>query len=425
MKSGTRAAKSSAKPLSTRDSRIERLGGRRSQTRKAEVEADEIEGGEDRGPAVPSTVSNAKLRARHYGVIFSFLLLVLLPISLTCWYLWTTAVDQYESKIGFAVRAEGQASAPSIFGDLLGGGASGSTSEDMHILNAYILSQEIVQILDEKLDLRGKFSSHPEDPVYAFQAPGTIEDLVSYWQRMVKVNYNAATGLLELTVYAFTPEDATAISAAVLEESDKVINNLSAIARDDSTRFARENLESASLRATEARAALADFRVRNQVADPSAEVASQMGVLSSLQQQLATALVDLDLIRATGQENDPRILQLERRIATIEGRIEQERANMGVGVNGASFAEVLSEYEKLSVDKTFAEQAYLSSRAAFDGAMAAAAQQSRYLAKYVSPTTAEASTAPDRPLVALVAGIIAFLIWASMVLIYYALRDRR
>ncbi len=221
-------------------------------------------------------------------------------------------------------------------------------------------------LIDAKLVLRTRFSLPDQDRVYAFDTSGTVEDLVTFWQRMVKVDYNASSGLMELTIYAFTPQDAQDIAAAVLEESNKIINNLSAIAREDSTRFARETLENARARATDARSALATFRQNNKVADPTADITSQMGVVNSLQQQLATALVELDLIRANGKANDPRIVQLERRITAIEGRIDQERSNLGVGANGAGFAEVLSEYERLNVEKSFAEQTYLAALAGFD-----------------------------------------------------------
>lgn len=408
-----------------RERRMEKLGGRRAKAvENAPADAETLADSRPTVERAAQPVRPAKMRLRHFGILLSLVIMVFAPLGLSCWYLWTHAVDQYESRVGFAVRAEGQVTTPDLFGGILGS-TGGSTSEDMHILSEYIVSQEIVELIDAKLNLREKYSRYPADQIYSFDSSGTIEDLVAYWQRMVVVDYNSTTGLMELTVYAFTPEDAQEISAAVLEQSSKIINNLSAIALEDSTRYARENLDAARTRATEARAALAEFRVVNKVADPTAAVASQMGVVSSLQQQLAAALVELDLIRAGSKANDPRIVQIERRITIIESRIDQERSNMGVGDGGAGFAEILSEYERLTVEKTFAEQTYLAALSGYDGAMSKASQQSRYLANYVEPTLAEASTAPVRPLVALVVGLIAFFIWASAVLIYYALRDRR
>ncbi len=406
-----------------RERQIAKIGSRRD---PAPLEA--LNGGPAGAQVAPPkpapTVRPAKLRRRHCGVLISLVLMVILPTAVSSWYLWTRAVDQYESQVGFAVRAEGQSVSPDIFGGLLG--ATGSpTSEDMHILSEFILSQEIVRLIDARLDLRKRFSLYSDDPVYTFHPEGTIEDLVDYWQRMVVADFDTSSGLMNLTVYAFTPKDAQEISAAILEESTNVINSLSDIARDDSTKYARDGLEVARARANDARAALAAFREKNQVADPAADLASQLGVVASLQNQMAAALVELDMIRANGQSGDPRILQLERRITVINGRISQERASLGIGANGSGFAEVLSEYERLTVDKTFAEQAYLAALSGFDVAIATVSQKSRYLAQYTPPTLAEASTAPNRPLMTFLVGVIAFFSWSSMVLIYYALRDRR
>lgn len=374
--------------------------------------------------AARPAVAPATLRPRHYGLILSLFLMVIVPLGASAWYLWTVAVDQYESRVGFSVRAEGAPATPDIFGGLLGA-PSTSTAEDMHILNEFIISQEMVETVDAKLDLRRRFSLPQDDPLFAFDPGGTIEDLRAYWERMVVVDYDGATGLMALRIYAFTPQDAREIATAVLDESSDAINKLSERARDDSTRYAREAFDSAKARVAEARAAVTDFRAKNQISDPAADVASQMGVLSSLQQQLASALVELDLLRASAQTDDPRIGQHERRIAAIEDRIAQERDKLGVGEGGTGFAKILGDFEKLKVDLVFAEQTYLAALASFDRATATAQQQSRYLATYVEPTRAEASTAPRRPIWLLMIGLACFFIWASSVLVYYSLRDRR
>ncbi len=374
--------------------------------------------------AVKPAVQSATFRIRHFALILSLFAMVVVPVMVSAWYLWTVAVDQYESSAGFSVRAEGQSVTPDILGGFLGVGSS-STAEDMYILNEFITSQEMVETIDAKLDLRKLFSKPENDPVFAFDATGTIEDLVDYWGRMVIVDHDASTGLMSLTIYAFSSKDAVDISKAVLAESTQAINKLSERAREDSTRYARENLEIAKQRVADARAAVTEFRAKYQISDPSADVASQMGVLSSLQQQLASELIELDLLRGAAQTDDPRIGQHERRIAAIEERIAQERVKLGVGDGGSGYATIVGDYEKLSVDQQFAEQAYLAAMAGFDVSASSAQQQSRYLATFVQPTRAEASTAPRREIWLLMISLSCLFIWAAVVLIYYSLRDRR
>ena len=57
-----------------------------------------------------------RLRRRHWGIAASFLVLVVLPALLVGYYLFAIAADQYESRVGFAVRAEESQSALDVLG---------------------------------------------------------------------------------------------------------------------------------------------------------------------------------------------------------------------------------------------------------------------------------------------------------------------
>ncbi|MGB3406741.1 MAG: capsule biosynthesis protein [Jannaschia sp.] len=380
-------------------------------------------------PVVAPTVSSARHRKRHWLLYASFIVMVLVPSSVSFWYLNARAADRYVSTVSFSVRREEVGSAI----ELLGGVAelSGSSTTDTEILYDFIQSQELVRLADERLNLREAWArGDPEvDPVFAFHPPGTIEDLVSYWRRMVEV-FNSGDGLLEVQVQAFTPDEARALSTLIYDESSALVNRLSAVARDDATGYARDELDRSVERLKVAREEITRFRNRTQIVDPSASVQSQMGLLSSLQLQLAEALIDLDILRQQTNDSDPRITQAERRVGVIEDRIAQERDKLGIGtgINSASsaaFADLVGEYERLIVDQEFAEQSYTASLAAYDASVAEARRQSRYLAAHVRPTLAEASEEPQRLVLWGLVTLFAFLIWAMSVLAAYALRDRR
>jgi capsular polysaccharide transport system permease protein len=376
---------------------------------------------------VPAPSGSARLRRRHRWIAASFFAVVLLPLVASAVYLYAVARDQYASTVGFSVRTEDFASGL----ELLGGVAqlSGGTSTDADILYEFMQSQELVQTLDERLDLRGLYAKAEGDPVFSFPQDGSIEDLVDHWSRMTRIAYDSATGLIEVRALAFTPEDAQTIASAILEESSILVNELSAIARLDATRFAQDELDRAVERLKVARERMTEFRARTQIVDPTADIAGQMGLLNTLQTQLAEAYIQIDLLRGSTVESDPRIPQAEARIAVIENRIAEERAKLGVGgavrEQGEGYATLVSEYERLLVDREFAEQAYVAALAAYDAALAEARRQSRYLAPYVRPTLAQSSQFPER--LTLLALVALFLTtgWAIAVLIYYSLRDRR
>ncbi|WP_299151800.1 capsule biosynthesis protein [uncultured Tateyamaria sp.] len=378
------------------------------------------------GARVAPPAKRAKRRKRHWAVIFSFFFCVVGPSAAVGWYLWERAADQYASTVGFSVRTEEVSSAIELLGGITE--LSGSSSSDTDILYEFIQSQRLVADIDAEIDLRGMWSKPTQDPVFSYKAPGTIEDLQSHWQRMVRVSYDSGTGLINVRALAFDPEDAQAISNAIYQKSQQMINALSDIARSDSIEFARVELDRSVEQLKIARAAVTAYRNRTQIVDPSQAVGTQTALIGNLEQQLATALIDLDLLLQTTREQDPRTVQARLRVQVIEERIAEERRKLGIGDgadNQAAFADLVGEFESLHVDREFAENSYTGALAAFEAAQAEARRQSRYLAAHVLPTRAEQAKFPQRDVLLAIFTLFAFLIWGIAVLVIYALRDRR
>ena len=375
--------------------------------------------------SVKPTAAMAQVRPRHRLLFLSFILAVLLPAGLTAYYLWGRAVDQYASTVGFSVRREEVSSAM----DLLGGisALSKSSSSDTDILYEFLKSQKLVADLDAKLDLRAIWSKPQGDPIYSFNTAGSIEDLVDYWSRMVRTSYDSTSGLIEVRVLAFTPEEATTIAQALFEASSSMINSLSTIAREDAISYSREELKNVEDRLRLAREAVTRFRTLHQIVDPSSDLQTHAGVLGALQTQLTAAQVELDLLGDT-QSSDPRQEQTKRRIAVIEARIASERNKVGVSADGQvdeAYASVVGDYERLSVDLEFAQRSYVAALASYDAAQAEARRKSRYLAAHILPTTAEVARFPQRMILQTVISVFLLLLWAIGVLVTYSLRDRR
>ena len=370
----------------------------------------------------------ARPRRRHYIVLLSLFAVVAVPVCALAFYLWIVAADQFHSTVGFSVRKEEVSSTMELLGGITA--LSGSSSSDTDILYEYIQSQKMVALLDERLDLRALWSKPAFDPLFAYDADGTIEDLISYWAHMVQIYYDGGSGLIEVRVRAFDPDDAQLIAKEIFTESSAMINELSAVARADAVRYALEELDTAVERLKAAREAITLFRNENRLVDPTADLQTQAGLLGTLQVQLAEGLIQLDLLRETSQGSDPRVLNAERRVDVIQKRIDAEQRKRGItssSENEASntFSTLVGEYERLIVDREFAEQTYVSSLAARDASLAEARRQTRYLAAHIQPTLAERSLFPQRLTILGLFALFMFMVWSITALVVYSLRDRR
>jgi len=373
-------------------------------------------------PAPPHTV----LRFRHYAGIASFLLLVLLPFAASVWYLYFRAEPEYHSDVSFSIRSEDSgAAAAGILGAITGISSGGSAAEP-DILFEYIRSQEIVDAIDREIDLRAIYNRKPEDWVFALGEGKSIEGLLSHWRRMVDVSYENHSGVIQVRATAFSPEDAQAITRAVLEKSTALVNRLAEQARADAIRYARVDLDEAEAHLRDVRRQMADFRRQHQMVDPQADLEGQMGLLGALQQELAKALVERDMLLTYAEPADQRVQQANRRITAISDRIEDERANLGVpGAKGGEMPQVVGDYEALKVDLEFASQAYTQALANLSASRAEARRQSRYLAAHVEPTIAESPLYPRRALLSGLVGLFLLLGWGVALLVYYNVRDNR
>ncbi|WP_345229552.1 sugar transporter [[Roseibacterium] beibuensis] len=371
----------------------------------------------------------ATLKPRHFGLFASLGVVVLIPLFAIAFYMFVFAEDQYASTTGFTVRQNETGAATDLLGGLsqiTGGGAA----TDADILYEFIVSQQLVQRLNEELDLVAHYAEpHGRDPFFSLAPDSTIEDLTDYWGRVVRISFESGSGLLELRVLAFTPEMAQTLALAIIEESTALVNELNANARSDAMTFAEADVATAVDRLRAAREALTTFRTTTQIVDPESDLQGRMGVLNNLQQQLAEALIEYDLLTEnTSNPTDPRLLQASRRIEVIQDRIQQERENFtldDIGSAGEDYPTLMAEYEGLIVDREFAEQSYTAALTALDVARTNAVRQSRYLAVYIRPTLPESAEFPRRWVTIGVAALFLLLGWSIMALVYYSIRDRQ
>jgi capsular polysaccharide transport system permease protein len=399
---------------------------------RAEAEAKRVRGELEaaRRAAVRPVAPAAQMQRRHWGLLASFALAVLLPLAAVMIYLFAVAEDQYASTAGFTVRSQENSGAK----DLLGGLASfagTSTASDSDILYEFIQSQEMAEAVEARTGLRAHYAQHwPGDWAFALWPDASTEDLTWYWQRVARVAFDSSSGLTELQITAYDPQTARGIARAVIEVSQIRINALNEQARKDAMRYAEADLAEAVERLKQAREAMTRFRTLTRIVDPEADIQGRMGVMNNLQQQLAEALIEYDLLAGSVAPGDVRLKQAQQKIDVIRSRIETERQTFatgstgGTGSAGDDYPRLISEFERLTVDREFAEETYRVALTALELARDDASRQSLYLATYIKPTLADESEYPRRFMLSGIAGLFLLLIWSILALVYYSVRDR-
>ncbi|TPV98056.1 MAG: hypothetical protein USCAAHI_02529 [Beijerinckiaceae bacterium] len=176
---------------------------------------------------------NARPGQRILQIAFmvSFIVMVVIPNIGAAIYYGLIASDQYAAEARFTVRGGAAPKLDSLAA--LTGVPTVQIIQDTQIVLNFIQSRAIVEQLDHKLDLRGIFSRPGVARFCAFNPEKPIEKLVRYWKTMVETSVQMPSGIVVLTVRAFTPDDATKIANGILEASEHLIDEMNDRMRND------------------------------------------------------------------------------------------------------------------------------------------------------------------------------------------------
>ncbi len=373
-----------------------------------------------------------RIKLRHSVIGLGFAVLVVLPSALTATYMSFVAADQYHSSVSFSVRSIDSAQASDLLG-MFSQSSSGSTVSDSYVLLDYILSERMVQLVDEAFGLDRIYAPRGSDYYFGLRGGLPIEDKVSYWRDVVDVSFDHGSGIMTLQIKAFDPLTAQKLLDFIVRQSEKLVNELSTTARNETLRVAQTEVASAEQRLLETRSTIRSLRDRSQELDPSegARLAAQL--VATLEQQLVEARTSLSTALLQMGENTPRVRVLRAQIASLEKQLSGERQRFGSGtatkqnrnVNQAGdVAGRVEEFENLQTHNEFAERAYTASLGALEKARVEAAAKQRYLAVFIKPTLSELAQYPHRILDTILVMIGSLLLWGVLVMAYYNIRDR-
>jgi capsular polysaccharide transport system permease protein len=359
--------------------------------------------------------------ARRINVLF--LATVALPLTLAIAYFGFIASDVYISESRFVVRSQQQQASTGLLGSLIGGVGMKHAQDEAYTVQDFILSRDALRRLDDKLGLRKAFGQEEIDPLNRF--PGldmdaSFEGLYRYYPKRIVVNYDSTSSIMTLRVSAFTPQDAQRINEELLAMGERFVNQLNERALQDSIRFAGTIVREAETKAREAALALSKFRNQRSLFDPDKQSAMQLQGVAKLQEELIATKGQLEQIRRLTAEN-PQIPVLEARVATLQRDIDAEMRK--VAGAGTSFTSQATEYERLVLDRTFAEKQLASALASLELARTEAQKKQLYLERIVQPNLPDHPGQPRRVRAIIVVLALGLVVWGILGLLIASVRE--
>lgn len=362
-------------------------------------------------------------------LLLSALVVIGLPTIVVALYYAFYASDQYAATGHFVVRHRNENTAALSSLSVLGLGTTGTSSlPDMMVVNDYMASMQIIKDLAPSIDLRALYDTPWADSL-ARLTPALGETMVSderlldYWRKMVSVHFDTSTGLSNLEVRAFRPEDAKAVADQIFELGEELVNRLAVRAQQDSLALAKQEVEFYRERAVTALDAMQTFQERARQVDPEAFTQARAQIQAGVERELSQLQAQLDVLRKNLPEDAPGVTQLRDRLLVMEKQLVLEREKSTVSETGESAAAIMNEFTKLRLESEFASQAYTSSLASLEGARLEAIRQNLYLETFVRPHVPQVAQYPSSLLNTLLVFFVALLVWAIGGLFVSAIRE--
>ncbi|WP_072444769.1 MULTISPECIES: hypothetical protein [Burkholderia] len=355
-----------------------------------------------------------------------FVLTVVIPVTVAIVYYGFVAADVYVSESRFVVRSEQRQPGGSLLGSFLAESSLGRAQDDAWIVNDYVLSMDALKALDHEIQLRKRVGDPHGDIVSRFpqfgSADATYEKFLDYYRdRIVAVVHDSTTSITTLRTSAFDPRSARDINERLLTMSEALVNELNRRARQDEMQYASAMVEEAQDRVKSAALALSEYRMSYAVFDPDRQSALQLQLVGKLQDEMLATRARLAEVESLSPDN-PQIRPLKTRIAAIGYEMAAVSTQV-MGRGDGSFAARSREFERLSIEKQFAERQLASALALQEQARSEVAKKQLYIARVVQPRLPDAAEEPKRLRAILIVLTMGLVTWGLLSLLLSGIRE--
>ena len=322
---------------------------------------------------------------------------VLILMALVVFYYLFIAANRYVSESAVTIKSSNQNSGININGlTSLLGGSSLSENDDVNYLKTYILSPDMLKILEKTIDIRKIYEKQKLDIFFSLSPWANEDKFLAYYQDRIKITENNA--LLNIQVEGFTPESAQLISKAILKESERFVNELSHKNAREDLAFAESELLKYKEQYQEATNKMIAFQNEFGVLDPTKEAQDRANLLAGIETQIATKEAQLLAMQSYIQDNAPQLVVLKAEIKALKAQLEKEKARIisQSNANSQKLNNIVADFERLRIEVGFAQTAYETSLKAYETTRIETIRKIKHLVVVQEPTLPQSAMYPRK-----------------------------
>lgn len=347
--------------------------------------------------------------------------ILLMLMSVLYWGFIVT--DRYVSKAHVVLQTPDIAPANLDFGSMLSG-ASATNTGDLLYLRDYLLSVDVLKLLDKKLNLRKHFSNPDIDYISRMKKDLPMEYFHDYYLKRVSVELDSYSNVLVVKASAFDAKTAQKIVSLLLKYGEAHMNKMGQRLATEQVKFIENQVAELSQRLEKAQAQVLSYQDKAGLMSPTKTAESVGSVIAELNAQLATLQANKTVLSQFQSTKSPEVIKLKSQISALQKQIEKENAKL-TATKGISLNKVTADYQALLLKEQFAQEMYSNALATLEATRVEAARKLKQVSILQAPTYPEYPIEPDRIYNITVSIILLTLIGIILSLFMTIIRDHK
>lgn len=279
--------------------------------------------------------------------------------SLLATFYWgLIASDRYVSEAHIVIQQTDLAGGQSTDIMSLLGGGGGINRADQLFLRDHLLSVDMLEKLNSRLNLRGHFSDSDHDLLSRMWfEDASIERFHRYYLSRVSVELDDYSGVLVIQAQAYDPKMAHEIVTMLVSEGEQFMNTLSHALAQEQVNFLEKQVMNIGERTMETRQTVLRFQNENGLLSPQGTAENITGIINGLESRLAELKTRKATMLGYLMPDSSDVKEIGLQIGAVEKQINRERGRLAAP-NGNTLNRTVEEFQRLQLNAEFVQDIY-------------------------------------------------------------------
>ena len=310
-------------------------------------------------------------------------------------YLLLIRTELYESETSLIVRDLSSNTPSSSFAMSLLGAASGSQAQDSLVVQEYIWSRDMFDILDKEFHLTQHYKSKDFDLLQRVWPNATAEDVLAYYQNRMKVFYDEPSGILHVAYSDTDPAMVKELLTFLVKHVEHQYNEFNKRKVEKQLKFIEQEYKNAKAQMDQSSKKLEEYQNTHLLLDPTSQATSSSGIIANLQAALTQKNIELASMKTYLNDSSYEVSSLQNEIKEIKKSIVNEKKSLA-GNDGAKLNTVMFGFEKLKLQLEFDTEVYKNALLQLESTKLDLLKDAKTLSILNSPTLPDGYRYPEK-----------------------------